>query len=41
VGLAVIVNEGNHGFERRSSSAIAKYGDVPPDVELGGRRSRE
>jgi hypothetical protein len=25
---AVIVNEPNHGFDRRSSSAIAKYADA-------------
>src|SRR5215211_5843627 len=40
VGLAVIVDDGDHGFERRSSSAIAKYADALRRISFACRSSR-
>ena len=40
VDLALIVNERDHGFERRSSSAIAKYADAFRRISLACRSSR-
>jgi chromatin segregation and condensation protein Rec8/ScpA/Scc1 (kleisin family) len=36
----VIVDEGDHGFDRRSSSAIAKYADALRRISLAWRSSR-
>jgi hypothetical protein len=36
----MIVDEGDHGFERRSSSAIAKYADAFRRISLAWRSSR-
>ncbi|MFC7473894.1 hypothetical protein ACFQS7_05990 [Dankookia sp. GCM10030260] len=40
VGCAVIVDERDHGFDRRSSSATAKYADALRGISLACRRSR-
>jgi hypothetical protein len=40
VDLALIVDEGDHGFDRRSSSAIAKYADAFLRISLARRNSR-
>src|SRR5215207_8075821 len=40
VDLTMIVDEGDHGFERRSSSAIAKYADALRRISLAWRSSR-
>src|SRR5512144_43892 len=37
---AMIVNEGDHVFERRSSSAIAKYADALRGISFAWRSSR-
>src|SRR6202011_3666307 len=38
--LAVIVDEGNHGLNRRSSAAWAKYADALRRISLACRSSR-
>src|SRR5258708_39891246 len=40
VRLAVIVNEGDHGLNRRSSSAWAKYADALRRISFACRSSR-
>lgn len=40
VSGAMIVDEGNHGFNRRSSSAAAKYADALRRISLTWRSSR-
>src|SRR4051812_5559551 len=37
---AMLVDEGDHGFDRRSSSAIAKYADAFLRISLAWRSSR-
>jgi hypothetical protein len=39
VDLTMLVNEGDHGFERRSSSAIAKYAEALIGIRGDGRMS--
>ncbi len=40
VGVAMIVDERDHGFDRRSSSAWAKYADALRRISLAWRSSR-